>query len=130
MQSRQIVLVLAVIGAFGVFVPLYKGLDFLDPRLIVAYALLSAVIAASSIADAISSEAGGSGLHRMLRVWLFSWGLALLLMAVALFTVNVRNWHGHAILPRTGFLIACECISATASAAVVALGALLTRRIS
>src|SRR5260370_35064762 len=131
MASRQFVLILAVIGAFGVLVPFYKRLDFLDPRLIAAYACLSAVIAASSAADAFTDPETGAALGSMIRVWLYSWGLAALLLAVALVTVNVQNWHGRLLLPRpASFLIACECISATASAAVVALGAGLTRRFS
>jgi hypothetical protein len=130
MSSRQIVLVLAVIGAFGVLVPYYKGLDFLDPRLIVAYACLSAVIAASSVADAFSGPEAGAAFGRMLRIWLYSWGLAVLLLAIALVTVNARSWHGHPLVPPTSFLMACECISAASSAMVVALGAVLTRRFS
>jgi hypothetical protein len=131
MPSRRIILILAVLGAFGVLVPMYKRMDFLDPRLIVAYACLSAVIAASSVADAFTPGAAGTALGRMIRVWLYSWGLAVLLLFAALLTVNVRNWYGHVLLPHpASFLIACECISATASAAVVALGAVLTRRFS
>src|SRR5258708_15836029 len=122
MSSRQIVLVLAVIGAFGVLVPLYKKLDFLDPRLIVAYACLSAVIAASSVADALSGPETGTTLGRMIRVWLYSWGLAALLLVVALVTVNAGSWHRRVLLPPpASFLITCECISSTASAASVAL---------
>ena len=131
MSSSQIIVNLAVVGAFGVLVPMYKGLDFLDPRLIVAYSLISAVIAAASVADAFASPAAGPTLGKMIRVWIYSWGLAALLLFAGLVTVNARNWHGHVLLPRpTSFLIACECISATASAAVVALGVLLTRRFS
>jgi hypothetical protein len=132
MPSRQIFINLAIVGAFGVLVPLYQGLNFVfDPRLIVAYSLMSAVIAASSVADAFASAASGSAHGRMLRVWIYSWGLAVFLLVAALVTVNVRSWRDRVLLPSpASFLIACQCISASASAAVVALGAVLTRRFS
>src|SRR5260370_3748825 len=114
MPSRQIVLILAVIGAFGVLVPFYKRLDFLDPRLIAAYACLSAVIAVSSVADAFTDSETGGALGRMIRVWLYSWGLAALLLAIALVTVNVPNWHGRLVFARPpSFLISREFIVAT-----------------
>jgi hypothetical protein len=132
MPPRQIFLNLVIVGAFGVLVPMYQGLNFVyDPRLIVAYSLMSAVIAAASVADAFSSAASGTAHGKMLRVWLYSWGLAVLLLVAALVTVNVRSWQDRVLLPDpASFLIACECISATASAVVVALGAVLTRRFS
>jgi hypothetical protein len=132
MSSRQVFINVAIVGAFGVLVPMYQGLNFVyDPRLIVAYSLMSAVIAAASVADAFSPTASGLAHGRMLRVWIYSWGLALLLLVAALVTVNIRSWQDRVLLPSpTSFLIACECISATGAAAVVALGAVLTRRFS
>jgi hypothetical protein len=132
MSKRQIFLNLIIVGAFGVLVPIYQGLNFVyDPRLIVAYSIMSAVIAAASVAETFGSGAGGSAHGKMIRVWLYSWGLALLLLVTALVTVNLRGWRDRLVLPSpASFLIACECISATASAAVVALGAMLTRRFS
>ena len=132
MPPRQIFLNLIIVGAFGVLVPIYQGLNFVyDPRLVVAYSLMSAVIAAASVAEAFGSGSSGSAIGKMIRVWLYSWGLAVLLLMAALVTVNVRSWRDRVLLPSpASFLIACECISATAAAAVVALGAVLTRRFS
>jgi len=128
MKPSQIITVVVIVAAFGVLVPMFKGLDFLDLRIIVAYALLSAVIAAASVADAFSSSGGGGAFGRMLRVWLYSWGIALLMLVVAFLTLRVKT--GYLPLPRTKFLLACEAISATSALAVVALGALLTRKFS
>ncbi len=128
MQGRQLFVILAIAAAFGVLVPLYKGLDFLDNRIIVAYACLSAIVAASSVADVFAQPPAGSPIVKMVRVWLFSWGFAVVLLAIALTTVDVAI--GHRILPRTTLLIAAECMGATSAAAVVALGAMLTRRVS
>jgi len=128
MPLPQLLLILAIAGAFGVFLPIYKGFDFLDPRLIVAYACLSAVIAAPIITDAFAEESELSRLHRLLRAWVFSWLFAAALLALALFTMNASHWHGRIILPRTSFLIAAECLSLTLAAVVASLGALLAGR--
>lgn len=130
MSPRQLLLILAIVGAFGVLVPIYKGLDFLDPRLIVAYACLSAVIAAPIVTDKFAGQAEDNPLSSLLLVWLYSWAFAACLLAMALFTVNVANWRGRIVLPRTSFLIAAECLSLTVAATVVGLGALLARRYS
>ncbi len=128
MKSSEIVAVVLVVAAVGVVVPMYKGLDFLDLRLIVAYALLSAVIAAASVADAFKPDVKGSPFARMLRVWIYSWGLAAIMLAAAFVTVKLKTRF--LVLPRTSFLLACESISVTAAAAVVTLGALLSRKFS
>jgi hypothetical protein len=130
MSPRQLVLILAIVGAFGVLLPLYKGFDFLDRRLIVAYACLSAVIAAPIVTDRFAQQPSDNPLPSLLRVWLFSWVFAAFLLAIALFTVNAANWRGSIILPRTSFLAAAECLSLTIAAAVAGMGALLVRRFS
>jgi hypothetical protein len=127
MSSRQLLLILAIVGAFGVLVPLYKGPDFLDRRLIVAYACLAAVIAAPMVTD---KEGEDTPLAFLLRVWLYSWASASCLLAIALFTVNAANWRGRIVLPGMSFLIAAECLSLSVTGTVVGLGALLARRFS
>ena len=130
MSPRQLLLILAIVGAFGVLVPMYKGLDFMDRRLIVAYACLSAVFAAPMVTDTFAQQAQEHSLPSLLRVWLYSWAFASCLLAVALFTVNLTQSRGGIILPDTNFLVAAECLSLTVAAAVVGLGALLARRFS
>jgi hypothetical protein len=130
MSPRQLLLILAIVGAFGVLVPIYKGYDFLDRRLIVAYACLSAVIAAPMATDTFAQQAEDNPLSSLLRAWLYSWAFATGLLAIALFTVNVANWRGRVILPGTSFLVAAECLCLTVAAAVVWLGALLAGRYS
>jgi hypothetical protein len=130
MSTRQLLVILAIVGAFGVLVPLYKGYEFLDRRLIVAYACLSAVIVAPIVTDRFAGESADDPLPRLLRAWLFSWAFAAVLLAIALFTMNVSTWRGSVVLPRTSFLIAAECLGLTVSAAVAGTGALLMRRFS
>lgn len=130
MSTRQLLLILAIVAAFGVLVPMYKGLEFLDRRLIVAYACLSAVFAAPVVTDAFAQRAEDDPLPPLWGVWLYSWVFASCLLAIALFTVNASHWHGKVMLPATNFLVAAECLSLTVSAAVVGLGALLASRFS
>lgn len=130
MSLLPVILILAIVGAFGVLVPTYKGLDFLDPRLIAAYGCLSAIIAAPLVIDRSARPQDENPLPFLLRVWLYSWAFAAFLLALALVIVNLQHAHGRIILPRTSFLISVECLSATVAAAVAGLGALLVRRFS
>src|SRR5437667_11552357 len=123
MSLRQLLLNLAIIGGFGILVPMYKGLEFLDQRLIVAYACLSAVIAAPIVADTFAAEPEGDSLPSLMRVWLYSSAFAACLLAMALFTMNAINWRATIILPRTSFLVAAECLSLTLAATRSVLGA-------
>lgn len=130
MRVRQLILILILAGAFGVLVPFYKGIGFLDRRLIIAYACLAAVIAGPTAADAFSTEGGRNALAKMVRIWLISWGFAVFVLALALVTVNLTNRHRQLLLPRVSFLIAAECLSMTTAAALTALGAILAGRFS
>lgn len=130
MSTRQFLIIVALVGAFGIVLPMYKGLDFLDRRLIVAYACLSVVIAAPIAADAFASRTDEDPLPLMLRVWLSSWAVALGLLTLALAAVNITNWRGRLLLPNTSFLVAAGSLSLTATAAVVAMTALGARRFS
>lgn len=130
MYTRQLLVILAIAAAFGVLLPMYKGLEFLDRRLIVAYACLSAVIAAPIVTDTYARRNAGDPLPPLIKIWLYSWASAALLLAIALFTVNAAHWRGAVLLPRPVFLIAAECLGLTASAAVVGLAALLATKFS
>jgi hypothetical protein len=133
MRVRQLILILILAGAFGVLVPFYKGIGFLDRRLIIAYGCLAAVIAGPTAADAFSTEGterAGSALAKMVRIWLISWGLGVCVLALALATVNLTNRHSTLLLPRVSFLVAVECLSITTAAALTALGAVLSRKFS
>lgn len=130
MSTRQLLLILAIVAVFGVLLPWYKGFDFMDRRLIIAYASLSAVIAAPIVTDAFARRTAEDPFPALLPVWLYSWAFAAFLLTAALFTVNVTHWRGRVILPRTIFLVAAESLSLTLSATVVGLGAMLSRRFS
>lgn len=40
-MAKQALIILAVVLVFGVLVPYYKGLEFLDPAVILVYACMS-----------------------------------------------------------------------------------------
>ncbi len=129
MSRIQIIVLLGAIALFGLLLPWYKGIDFLDARIIFAYACLSAVMAAPASASAFSDPESRS-LERIALIAAFGFGFAMVSLVTALLTVNLAHWHGHALLPRTTFLAACVFLSASAALAVTATSALLSRYIS
>jgi len=128
-MRRQLMLVLIVAAAFGFLVPWFKGFGFLDRRIIIAYACLAAVFAVPGATDAFA-ETSAAPLRTMLRVWLFSWGYATAILALALIVVNVLGKSPQTALPRTSLLVAAECLGLTLSAAVTAIAGYLTLRTS
>lgn len=130
MSVRQVLLVVAIVGAFGVLVPYYKGSGFLDRRLIIAYGCLGAVIAGPTASDAFTRDEPGGAIGKLVRAWLISWLFAAWLLALAIITVNLTTRHDRLLLPRAAFLAAVGCFSITAAAAAATLGATLTRKLS
>ena len=133
MDVWRIVLVAAAVAVFGVLVPWVKGIDFLDPRLIVGYACLSAVLAAPASADSLASNPDLAPADRLRRAFIltaYASGFSVVTIALALTTVNFMNWHGRLLLPRTPFLIACVFLSLAAPVCVTGISAALAGRAS
>ncbi|HLJ51482.1 MAG TPA: hypothetical protein VKU01_36000 [Bryobacteraceae bacterium] len=129
MSRIQIIVVLGAIALFGLLLPWYKGLDFLDPRIIFAYACLSAVMAAPASASAFSTPESRT-LERIALIAAFGFGFALASLITALATVNLSHWHGNLLLPRTTFLWACVFLSAAAAVAVTTTSAFVAHYVS
>jgi len=131
---KQTVLVLAVLVTFGVLLPWYKGIDFLDPVLIVAYCCLGLLFVAPASAESFAASqtiAGpGDALARMGAVLAYGWGVTVLILTAGIATVNLSHWHGAILSPPGSFLIAALVFSLTACAAMIGLCALLSRRLS
>ena len=127
MRLRQILLIVAIAAAFGVLAPYYKGFGILDRRLVVAYGCLAAIFAAPVATEAFA-DLPANPLRTMVRVWLLAWGYALVIFALALWTVNLRSRYARPILPPVSFLVAVECFGLTLSACLVGLSAHLARR--
>lgn len=136
-MARQAVVILFTILAFGILVPWYKGFTFLDPRILLAYALMAILFVAPASAEsatATASKESGRGhsaaevLIRIMRVVGFGWGIAALILGTALVTLNLINWRGAFGAPPARFLAAILTLSLAASFAVAALSFVLARR--
>jgi len=132
-MAKQALLILGIVVVFGIGVPWYKGLDFLDPVIITAYALLAVFFVAPASAEAFAgAEPAPSSeiLRRSGTLLAYGWGIAVLVLVAGLTSVNFKMWHGHPLLPETSFLVAVLLLSFTLSALVIAVSAVLARRMT
>jgi hypothetical protein len=58
-MARQAVVILVVVAAFGILVPLYKGIGFLDSRIVAAYACLALLFVAPASAESCKIALAG-----------------------------------------------------------------------
>ena len=123
-----------VVIAFGILLPIYKGVGFLDPRILAAYACLAFLFVAPASAElAAAGTAGLPGRIAIIVAW--GWGVTVLILATAIVTLNILNPGG---APRRGgftappleFLASILAFSLSASIAIAMLGAVLARRFS
>jgi hypothetical protein len=133
-MSRQAVVLLLIVVAFGILVPWYKGFTFLDPRMIVAYACLALLFVAPASAEAFAgrekSASASGALNKIFRVVAYGWGMTLLIMVSAFVTINLTKWQGSILTPPAEVCAAALLFSLTAAAAVAALSAVLARYLS
>jgi hypothetical protein len=132
-MAKQALLILGIVVVFGICLPWYKGLDFLDPVIIAAYALLAVFFVAPASAEAFAGHQATSStefLRRCGTLLAYGWGIAVLVLAAGLTSVNFRMWHGHPLLPAGSFLVAVLLLALTLSAVVIVLSALLARRMT
>lgn len=133
-MARQALVVLMVVVAFGILVPLYKGVGFLDPRIMAAYACLALLFVAPASADLAVPEGAGApqaaifGKIALIVAW--GWGITLLILGSAIVTLNLMARRSGFFVPPAGFLAAILTFSLVASIAIAALGALMARRFS
>ena len=131
-MAKQAVIILAVVLVFGVLVPYYKGLEFLDPVVILVYAcmsLLFVVPASAEIFAANESMANAEITSRLGMILAYGWGTTLLMLISGIVTVNVTNWHGRMLLPSPALLASAVSLSLIATIAVISGTALLARRL-
>ncbi len=137
-MARQAVVILFTVLVFGILVPWYKGFTFLDPRILLAYALLALLFVAPASAESATlaakdpGEAGSAArvLTRIALVVAYGWGLAVVILITALATVNLANWRGTLIAPPAPFFLALLLFSLTASFAIAVLSGVLAKRFS
>lgn len=133
-MAQQAIIILFTVLAFGILVPWYKGITFLDPRLIAAYGCLAVLFVAPASAESFGGtdpEASRSSVLARLGLLIgFSWGVTVLALLTALATLNLVYWHGSWIAPSRELLAAVLLCSLAACAAVAALSAVLARTLS
>lgn len=126
---KQALVILAVVVVFGILVPRYKGLDFVDPLIIVVYACISLPFVVPASAELSGPGSRDSMLAKMGMILAYGWGTSMLMLATSIVTVNVSNWQGRMRIPPAALLFSAALLGLTASIAVISGTALLARRI-
>ena len=138
-MARQALVILFTVFVFGILVPWYKGFTFLDPRILLAYALLALLFVAPASAESAASYASkgqgeapsaGRVLGRISLVVGYGWGIAVVILITGLVTLNLANWRGTLIAPPAAFFFAVVTFSLTASFLVATLSGVLAWRFS
>jgi hypothetical protein len=134
-MAKQSVLVLAVVITFGILLPWYKGLDFLDPVMIVAYSCMGVLFVAPASAEAFAAasrevSSASETLKGIATVLAYGWGITVLILAAGIGTVNVSHWHGSILAPPPTLLASSLLLGLTACWFVAGACALLARKLS
>ncbi|HEX5227924.1 MAG TPA: hypothetical protein VFW44_09450 [Bryobacteraceae bacterium] len=133
-MARQALVILAVVVAFGILVPLYKGIGLLDPRIIAAYGCLALLFVAPASAELAGAEGKAASTSAVLArigiIVAWGWGITVLILATAIVTLNLMSRRGGFVTPPSGFMSAVLVFSLSASIAIAMLGAVLARRFS
>ena len=131
LRLRTVILHLVLIAIFGVFLPLRKGLGFLEPIMIMAYACLGVLFAAPAAAKAFSKgrpqtmrEAG----LRAAKAVGYGEGLALVMLIAGVVSVSVAQ--GRALFPELDVLGEGALLGLAASIAVALFSGWMTLRFS
>lgn len=134
-MARQALVILGVVIAFGILVPVYKGVGFLDPRIIAAYACLALLFVAPASAELAGAQgkdaAAWAILARIAIIVAWGWGITVVILATAIVTLNLMARRGGGFAaPPMNFLVPVLVFSLSASVAIALLGAVLARRFS
>lgn len=108
------------LAVFGIVLPWQKGIDMLDPLLILTYAALPMVLAGPL---ALKWSAG--------RAIAYSWAAGLLVLTLALATVNVthrNSAYGGLLLPTPMLTVAAALLSLTGAAAIAGIAKVAERQ--
>jgi hypothetical protein len=101
-RSTVVSFLVAVVG-FGILVPWWKGIEFLDSTVILASAAASLVFVAPMIASSFQREHIG---RQVLSAVGFAWVVALLILTNGIATVNLQHWLGSVVMPPAKILAA------------------------
>ncbi len=130
-MAKQAIIILAVVLVFGVLLPYYKGLEFLDPVVILVYACMSLLFVVPASAEVFAANeaiASAEIAARLGMILAYGWATTVLMLISGIVTVNVTHWHGRMLLPSTTLLALAVLLSLIATLAVISGTALLARR--
>jgi hypothetical protein len=133
--SRAILIHLAVVAVFGVYLPWMKGFEFLDPAMLAAYACLGILFAAPAAAQACDDEPPRSMTDAMARIGmavLYGECMMVTILAAGFITVyttrvSVRRAR---LAPDVDTLAAAGALGLAASFALATLAACMALRFS
>lgn len=127
---RTILVHIAIVIAFGIFLPWRQGLNFLDAFLIIAYACLSILFAAPATAQAMQAEGAPASMAvlagRVLVAVFYGWVMSVLLIGAGLATINLTFRAGEFLHPGWGLLSSAVAFGFGASLFTSALAALVS----
>lgn len=126
-MAKQALIILAVVVVFGVLVPRYKGLDFIDPVIIVVYACISLPFVVPASAE-LAPQSRADVLARIGMILAYGWGTSMLILLSSIVTVNVTHRNGSMRMPPKALLLSAAWLGLMASVAVISGTALLARR--
>jgi hypothetical protein len=129
---RLIILHLALIAVFGVLLPYRRGLDFLGPVMISAYACLGVLFAAPAAAMAFAGKRPQSmkeAFARVAKAVGYGEGFALILLIGGIVTVSLTQGR-RLLLPELDVLAAAALLGLTGSFALALLAGWITLRFS
>jgi hypothetical protein len=130
--GRGVLIHLLVIGTFGVFLPWMRGIDFLDPVMLDAYACLGVLFAAPAGAQAFAADRPQSladALARIAVAVLYGEVMAIAMLMAALATVHLTHLY-FPIAPDLLGLIEASAFGVSASIAMAAIAGWITARLS
>lgn len=128
---RAPLLHLALIAIFGVFLPFRKGLEFLDPIMISAYACLGALFAAPAAARSFGRgrpQSMREAAWQAVKAVSYGEGMALIMIAAGVITVSVSRRR--LLLPELDVLAEAVFLGLAGSTALALFAGWMTLRFS
>jgi hypothetical protein len=128
---RVVLLHLVLIAIFGVLLPLRKGISFLDPVMISAYACLGVLFAAPAAAIAFSKDRPQTmreAFWRTAKAVGYGEGLAAIMLVAGVVTVSISG--GRLLLPELDVLAEALLLGLFGSIALALLAGWMTLRFS
>jgi hypothetical protein len=131
---RGITLYLGFLVVLGYLFPTALGLSFLDPHILLAYACSAPFFVSSVAVEAFAAgdEAPPRSLlaGKLVALTAFGWATSVVALAAGLASVNLREWHGSAVMPDTRLLTGLLALGLSLALFTVAAAAVLCLYVS